>query len=156
LKDDEFLQLTDSPVDDLSGRINQHREIVWKHGDGLTTDIYMLRPQLGDIDQDGVLGLYDFAALLDRLTGPVAVDSSCFILRGHLDSDADGDFDLRDYASLQDDSASLDHLAEFVSCLTGPLRSHNRCTLRFFDFDGDNDVDLYDCAVFQRSTGQRR
>jgi hypothetical protein len=150
-KDGEFLQLTDTVVNDLAARINDHREIVWKRGDGLNTDMYILKPPAGDATGDGVVTVSDAALFAQNLTGPVSVAPSCFFCTSSSDSDLDGDIDLWDFSALQRSFTDTSDLGEFAPCMTGPLPSHDYCNCRFLDFDGDRDLDLEDFVALQRA-----
>jgi hypothetical protein len=152
----QLFQLTDSSVHDADGRINDRGEVAWMSGDYPGFDILLLKAAAGDVDGDGLVTALDFGLLADSMTGPIDAASWCLAPLMGIDEDVDGDIDLADFVLLQRSTADLDKLAEFVPCMTGPLRCIDRCWFRLIDFDQDRDVDLKDYAAFERSVSLAR
>ncbi len=115
----------------------------------------------GDFDDDGVIDGHDCATLVDSMRGPGAPYPPC----RRTDLNGDGATDLRDFVQFQRRYASpCDDPADFNqdcavnaadalhvgACLAGPAVLTD-CPEA--DFDGDEDTDLADVAVFQRIVG---
>jgi len=98
-----FHRLTNDPIRDSLGDINNWTEAAWRYKIALGNDFggvrFLRRVRSGDSEFNGEVDLIDYRTLADCMTGPGRVDGLC-ICR-FLDVDYDGDVDLGDFARFQ-------------------------------------------------------
>jgi len=98
-----FHRLTEDPLDDGIGNINDWTEAAWRFRQGLGNSSggvrFLRRVRTGDAEFDEDIDLSDYALFADCMTGPGPVDRLCDCR--FLDIDYDGDVDLADFARFQ-------------------------------------------------------
>jgi hypothetical protein len=144
---DDIFQLTDEPITNGNGVINDYREMAWRRGAASEQELIRLRPVLGNCNGDGAVDVLDFEPFGDCMTGPLR--SSGLWCQGTADLEGDGDVDLYDFVLLQLTAPDPSALEGFIPCMTGPLPSRDPCFCRLLDLDHDSDVDLGDFLLFQ-------
>ncbi len=95
-------RLTDDPVWNIDGDINDWTEVVWRwklQGESHGGIRLLRRIRTGDSEFDQDIDLDDFRAFSNCMTGPVRSDRLCDCR--FLDIDHDGDVDLADFSRVQ-------------------------------------------------------